>query len=105
MTQFDRDLRAVEAFLLEVLDGKLGAREEIDEAGMAFFGVQGPWYTVGYGMAALIEKHDGRATLIECMADPRKLLEKYNRAAADATVGNAALALWSPSLLEKLGSR
>jgi hypothetical protein len=106
MTQFDRDLRAVEAFLLEVLDGKLGAREEIDEAGMAFFGVQGPWYTVGYGMAALIEKQDGRAVLIECMADPRKLLATYNRAAADAkTNGNAGLALWSPSLLEKLGSR
>jgi hypothetical protein len=106
MANFNRDLRAVDAFFLDVLGGKLGPREKIDEAAMAFFGVQGPWYTVGYGMAVLIEKRDGRATLIECMADPRKLLATYNRDAADlARTGKEQLALWSPALLEKLGSR
>jgi hypothetical protein len=106
MANFDRDLRLVDAFFLDVLDGKLGSGDKVDEAGMQFFGVQGPWYTVGYRMAVVIERHDGRAALIECMADPRKLLATYNRDAADLNVrGKEKLALWSPALIEKLGSR
>jgi Putative zinc dependent peptidase (DUF5700) len=68
------------AFLAAIVSG---AREKVDEAGMVFFGVQGPWYTVGYKMAVVIEKHDGGAVLIECMSDPRKLLATYNRDAAE----------------------
>ena len=106
MENFNRDLRAVDAFFLDVLDGKLGSSDKVDEAGMQFFGVQGPWYTVGYRMAVVIERHDGRAALIECMADPRKLLATYDRDAADLNGrGGEKLALWSPRLLEMLASR
>jgi len=103
MVQFNRDLRSLERFFRDVLEGKLGPREKVDEAGAAFFGEQGPWYTVGYRMAVVIEKHEGRAALIACMSDPKKLLETYDRDAAGATEGGEALALWSPELIEKLG--
>jgi hypothetical protein len=106
MANFNRDVKSVDAFFLDVLDGKLGAREKIDAAGMEFFGEQGPWYTVGYKMAVVIEKHDGRARLIECMSDPRKLLATYNRDAAELnSKPGERLELWSPRLLEKLGAR
>jgi len=106
MANFNRDLNAVEAFFLGVLDGKLDSREKIDAAGMEFFGEQGPWYTVGYRMAVVVEKREGRAALVACMADPRRLLAAYNRDAAELNAKSAEkLALWSPELLEKLGGR
>src|SRR5688572_17578136 len=36
-------------------------------AGFAFYGVRGPWYSVGWKMAVVIEKTLGRATLVEVM--------------------------------------
>jgi hypothetical protein len=58
-----------------------------------FYGVQGPWYTVGWKMAVTVERRFGRAALIECLRDPRRLLARYNAAAGDS------LARWSPALL------
>ena len=52
-------------------------------------------------MGALVEKRFGRAALVECMADPRRLLERYNQAAAQHnTAGGETLPLWSTELLE-----
>ena len=81
MLTFEEDFRQVEAFLLDVMDGKLQG-EAIMEAGFAFFGIQGPWYTVGWQMAVTIERGLDRATVIEAFCDPRKLLAYYNRAAS-----------------------
>jgi hypothetical protein len=104
MTHFDRDRLALETFFLEILDGRLVSDDEIATAGFTFFGVQGPWYTVGYRMAALVEKHDGRAVLIDCMLDPRQLLVRYNAAAQEENEGGRPrLPLWSPELLKQLG--
>jgi len=77
---FNDDLKKVETFLLDVLDNKL-TEDQIQQTGFSFFGIQGPWYTVGWKMAVLIEKTNGRAKLIECMCDQRKLLSTYNEAA------------------------
>lgn len=104
--RWDRDLarlgehmHALEAFFLDVIAGKI-TDGRIQQAGMAFFGVQGPWYTVGWKMAAIIEQRFGRAALIECMQDPRKLLATYNRAASElARAGGERLPQWSPELL------
>jgi hypothetical protein len=41
-------------------------------------------------MAAAVEKRFGRPVLLECMADPRLLLKKYNEAAALACRGDDA---------------
>lgn len=61
---------------------------------------QGPWYTVGWKMAVLIEKTYGRAKLIECMCDQRKLLATYNEAAKKHNRNSSEpLALWSTSVI------
>ena len=100
-----RDLPAVQRFLLDVAQGKLKTPAERQSAGMAFFGVQGPWYTVGWKMAVVIERRFGRARLIECMLDPRALLATYNRAAAELNAaGGEALPLWSDELLRAVGA-
>lgn len=96
MGHFNEDVKALETFFLDVLHQKLKTKEAISEKAFSFFGVQGPWYTVGYRMATVIEKRFGRAVLVECMTDLRKLLPTYNRAAAELHAGGEApLALWS----------
>jgi hypothetical protein len=49
-------------------------------------------------MAAVVEQRYGRAALIDCTLDPRRLLATYNRAAA-AGEGQEPLAVWSDRLL------
>ena len=67
----------------------------------AFYGTQGPWYTVGWKMAVVIEKTYGRRELIECMCDGRKLLRTYNRAAAKLNRRSRdKLAVWSEPIVK-----
>jgi hypothetical protein len=94
------DLRKVEAFLLDVLDRRIVDPDSIGRAAMAFFGVQGPWYTLGWLMAATVEQSSGRATLVGLLCDPVKLLASYNAAARRDE--RARLPLWSDSLLARL---
>lgn len=98
VANFNEDLKKVDTFFTEVLADKLTA-DQIREKGFSFFGVQGPWYTVGWRMSVLIEKTYGRAKLIECMCDQRVLLSTYNRAATNhnRTAGKP-LALWSAAI-------
>jgi hypothetical protein len=81
VANFNEDLKKVETFFLNVLGSRL-TKEEISKTAFSFYGVQGPWYTVGWELSALIEKTFGRATLIECICDRRRLLPTYNNAAA-----------------------
>lgn len=106
MANFNADLKTVESFFLDVLNQKLKTKEEINAKAFSFFGVQGPWYTVGYRMAVLIEKRFGRPALVECMVDLRKLLPRYNQAASEANQqGERPLALWSKKLLDAMEGR
>ena len=70
MENFGKDLKTLETFFLDVIEGRLKAEDEISERAYSFFGIQGPWYTVGYEMAVVIERREGRAELIECMSEP-----------------------------------
>lgn len=92
MAGFDVDMRSVDGFLREVVSGKLSLEEANDRA-MAFFGIQGPWYTVGYRMAAAVEKNYGRQALLRCMEDPRQLLATWNRISGSESK-------WSEDLLQ-----
>lgn len=106
MANFNRDVVSLQEFFLDVVDSRLKGKDEIDEKAFTFFGAQGPWYTVGYKMAVIVEKRYGRKALIECMLDPRGLLARYNRAAAEMNrTGKKQLALWSPELMQKIGVR
>jgi len=102
LKNFNADLKNVEKFLLDVLDGKL-SEAETQKTGFSFFGTQGPWYTVGWKMSVLIEKTYGRSKLIECFCDRRKLLSTYNQAAAKYNRRSGEqLALWSDSIINRL---
>lgn len=102
VTNFDNDLRKVEKFLLDVIEGKL-SEEEMQKTGFSFFGIQGPWYTVGWKMVTVIENTYGRARLIECMCDQRMLLATYNSAATEYNrTAHTPVALWSPKLVEAI---
>jgi hypothetical protein len=106
MGRFNDDLRALERFFTGILDRRYKSEAEVQKAGYSFFGVQGPWYTVGYRMAVMVERRFGREVLIECMLDRRELLARYNAAAADSMrAGHATLATWSPEFLRRLGTR
>jgi hypothetical protein len=104
MLDFNRHLRELEEFFLDVIDERLRTEEEINRHGMSFFGIQGPWYTVGYRMSVLVERRYGRSELIECMTDPRRLLARYNTAATELNrKGIEELGVWSPRLLRMIG--
>jgi len=99
VANFNEDLKKLEKFLLDVIEKRLTG-DEISKAGYSFFGIQGPWYTVGWKMAVLIEKTYGREKLIESMCDQRKLLSTYNEAARQHNrKSREQLAVWSDSLI------
>jgi hypothetical protein len=98
---FNYDLRTVDRFFLDIIQNKFATKDAITSRAMEFFGTQGPWYTVGYRMAAAVEKQLGRPALIACEEDPRKLLATWNHLAAshNKTSPNDPWATWSPELL------
>jgi len=96
------DLRRLETFLLDILDRRVTHPDSIGRAGMSFFGVQGPWYTVGWLMASTVEGAAGRAALVEVLCDPVRLLRRYDAAARARPRAEPALPLWSEGLLARL---
>ena len=107
LAKFNQDLASLQQFFLDVIDQKLVSKDKIDEKAYSFFGdAQGAWYTVGYKMSVLVEKHFGRKVLIECMLDPRQLLARYNQAAEELNrSANEKLPLWSAELMQKIGTQ
>jgi len=106
LANFNNDLPAVNAFFLDILAGKFPNEAALNEKGSSFFGTQGPWYTVGYKMAVIVEKRYGHEALIETMLDPRHLLVLYNQAAAERNAaGKETLPLWSAEVLTGLQAR
>jgi len=97
---FDADLRTVQAFLRDVLDGKLDESAARERA-MTFYGVQGPWYTLGWTMAVAVERCFGRPRLIAAMRAPWTILELYNtaRASCPARVPGYATATWDATTI------
>jgi hypothetical protein len=103
LANFNTDLKKVEKFFLDMLNNRLTSQEDIQGVGFSFFGEQGPWYTVGWRMAVVIEKTYGRAKLIELFCDKRELIVTYNKAAAKYNrKAHEPLALWSPMLADGL---
>ena len=98
MARFPEDQGALNQFFLDILHGTLTG-DEIKKKAASFFGVQGPWYTVGYKMAVVIEKRWGRPRLVAGMVDPHALLKAYNEAAQEST---PPLPLWSEELIAAL---
>jgi hypothetical protein len=96
---FNSDLKNVESFFLRLSNGKLNREKELELA-RSFYGIQGPWYTVGWKMAVVIEKTFGRKMLIECMCDNRKLFATFNDAVKPYnSKRKEKLIPWSTSLI------
>jgi Putative zinc dependent peptidase (DUF5700) len=94
MSRLDANFADVATFFQAVLDGKL-AGDTADKRAFELFGFVGPWYTVGYRMALVIEKTLGRDALIAAMCDHRHLLATYNRAVRQS---GERLPLWPERL-------
>lgn len=89
----------VEQFFADVLNGKLD-KEKAQEKAVSFYGMLGPWYTVGYFVATTIEDAFGKDRLIACYVDPRLILPTYNAAALILNLQDKGQRpLWSESLL------
>jgi hypothetical protein len=106
IANFNADLRRLEAFFRDVLAGRLVAEEE-NKRLFTFINTddvpQGPFYTVGWKMAAMVERARGRDALLRMLCDPRSLLAAYNEVAAAHPRGDGeALATWSPEFLAAL---
>jgi putative zinc-dependent peptidase DUF5700 len=105
MANFNEDLKKVESFFLEIANNRL-TEDQIGATASSFFGIQGPWYTVGWKMAVTIEQTYGRAKLIDCFCDHRKLLETYNQAAVRHNrKSRDHLATWSAEVINAVHSR
>jgi hypothetical protein len=99
------DLRRLESFFIEILDGKLSG-DELNRKGMAFISTddvpQGAYYTVGWLMATTVERELGRERLVASLCDPPRFLRDYEAAARKR--GDASLPMWSPAFLGRLPS-
>lgn len=106
LAAFNTDLPAVDSFFADILGGKLTDTTAVETKGGSFFGShQGPWYTVGYKMAVIVERRFGRPALIRSMLDYRCLPVLYNRAAREQNAaGQAPLPLWSEAVLSPLNA-
>ena len=105
--QVAADFPRVEAFFLDILAGRLAQPDEVRRRAMTFFGdAQGPWYTIGYSMAATIERMDGLEALVISLCNGRELLRRYNAAAVRTNArpsASARLPIWSEELIAGLG--
>ena len=98
MEEAPAQVQEVERFFLDLLEGRLSNETERTERGMKLFGVQGPWYTLGYRMWATVERSRGRDRVIADACQPARLLLDYNAAVA----GDPKAARWSPALTTRL---
>jgi hypothetical protein len=96
MKNLPDDIRRLNRFFLDIYYKKL-TDEQIQDTGFSFFGIQGPWYTVGWKMASVVEKKYGKKRLINCLCNMGDLLILYNEA-----VDNSVDEKWSEELMNIL---
>lgn len=100
MQEAPAQMMEVEQFFLDLLEGRLPEESKQNERGMAFFGVQGPWYTLGYRMGSTVERKFGRDRLIADACKPAQLLLDYNQAVA----GEVNAPRWSDRSISRLST-
>jgi hypothetical protein len=105
MQRLEPDMRRLESFFLDVAAGHVQG-PEMERRGMAFISAPdaptGAFYTVGWHMAATVERLQGRDALLDLVCDPVGLIRLYNQAAAEAACGEACAPLWSEAFIELL---
>src|SRR5450759_8565 len=109
--RWDRDVAHAPAdfddlarFFVSVLDGHVTSAESVEQRAFTYFGVQGPWYTVGWVMASTIERELGRDVLVRSLCEPTHFISLYNDAAKRANALRGALPTWNTELVNRLES-
>ncbi|MFL5526323.1 MAG: DUF5700 domain-containing putative Zn-dependent protease [Gemmatimonadaceae bacterium] len=97
-----QDIAELSHFFTSVLDGSVTSPDSVQARAFTYFGVQGPWYTVGWLMASTIERVRGRATLVHSMCDPTEFIALYNEAAKNADPSGRVLPRWDAGLVQRL---
>jgi len=97
MAKYDQNFATLQSFFLDVASGKLTG-DALNKRAFEFFGLLGPWYTVGYKMAVTIEQAFGRDAVVNAFCDQRTLMSTYNRAVDKLGV---KLPKWDASLLAR----
>jgi hypothetical protein len=103
VANFSADLPRIERFFRQILAGDLSEDEQRARL-FTFINTddvpQGAFYTVGWKMAALVERVQGRPVVVRAVCDPRILLGAYNEVAASHPRSDAgSLPLWSEDFL------
>lgn len=105
MERVSAQLQDVNQFFIDTIRSDL-RNDAIAREGATFFGYRGPWYTVGYLMAATIEKRLGLAALVETLKDPRDFVARYDEpASARNAKGGEKIPLFSSEVLEAVTRR
>jgi hypothetical protein len=105
VAQAPGDIRELSTFFMDVIAGHIASADSVRRRGNSYFGVQGPWYTVGWLMASTVERELGRPALIRTICSPVDFLAQYNRAAQRSNVTNrTALPLWPSTFMDALGA-
>ena len=76
--------------------------DSVRDQAMTYFGVQGPWYTVGWLMASTVEREFGRPVLIGSLCEPTRFISLYNDAVQRASRRGTLLPAWSRTLVDRL---
>lgn len=103
VANFGNDLKRIERFFQQILTGELSEEEQRTRL-FSFINTddvpQGAFYTVGWKMAALVERARGREVVRRAACDPRVLLGAYNDVAAAHPRSDAEpLPRWSEKFL------
>jgi Putative zinc dependent peptidase (DUF5700) len=96
------DIGELSRFFAAVLDGRLASADSVRREANSYYGTQGPWYTVGWLMAATIERTFGRTALVRTLCEPTRFIARYNDAARYANARGAALPTWDAGLVRRL---
>jgi Putative zinc dependent peptidase (DUF5700) len=98
------DVDELSRFFVSVLDGRVTSADSVQKQAFTYFGVQGPWYTVGWLMASSIERELGHDVLVRSLCEPTRFISLYNDAAKQANARGGALPTWNAELVNRLGS-
>lgn len=97
------DMKDLSGFISDVTAGRISTADSVKRRGNSYFGVQGPWYTVGWLMASTVERHLGRDALIGTLCDPVAFLKQYNQVARRSnSTTHTSLPLWPSPVIASL---
>lgn len=102
LDSLQHDMAELEEFFTAILDGQLSG-DDAGRRGMTFLSrpgsPQAAFYTVGWHMAAAVERERGREAVIAAVCEPARLLLDYQDVAAGS---RGALPLWSDEFVDQI---